>query len=391
MSHALLSPSGASRWIACTPSARMEEPFPDKAGEAAREGTLAHTLAELLLKKELGIKGVDFNREMMYIVEDKLYHPDMLGYCEEYVAFVMEKYNAALKHTKDAKIFLEQKLDMRKYVPEGFGTGDVVIIANGTLTFIDLKYGKGVPVSAVANPQLRLYALGALEAYGFLYDVEQVEMIIHQPRLDSITDDVMTVEALEEWAETVLKPAAELAFAGKGEFVVGSHCQFCKAKPVCRAMAEEQLKIARFEFADPTVLQDGEIAEILDRTKMITGWLTSVNGHALVEAVTNGKKWPGYKLVEGRSNRKYSDDEAVAKVLLKDGQKEEDIYNKKLIGITAMEKLLTKPKFTKVLGKLVVKPTGAPTLVIESDKRDEIGSTAGAIADFEGYDADIDF
>lgn len=383
MSHAVLSPSAASRWLACTPSARLEQKFPDTSGEAAKEGTLAHALAELLISRAAGkVDEVTFEQVFMQIEDSQFYDHSMLDYCEEYASYVVEQYHNAQKHTKDALLFLEQKLDLTDYIPEGFGTGDVIIIADGTLSIIDLKYGKGVPVTAVDNNQMKLYSLGALREFDYMYDIQNVHMTIYQPRLDSITDFSMSVLALKQWAEEVLKPKAELAFAGKGFFNPGSHCQFCKAKASCKAFAEHNLELARYDFADTVLLSDEEVADILSKAKMFTGWLSAVQDHALAEAVNNGKQWPGYKLVEGRSNRVYSDEDKVAKKLIKNGIKEDVIYTKKLLGITAMEKEITKAKFNDLLSDLVIKPEGKPTLVPQDDKRPELNSTASAIKDF---------
>lgn len=383
MSHAVLSPSAASRWLACTPSARFEQKFPDTSGTAASEGTLAHALSELIIRYASGkIDAKDHIKILNSIEVDPLFDNSMMEYCEEYAAYVMEQFYNAQAHTKDALLFLEQKLDLTDYVPDGFGTGDVIIIADGVMDIIDLKYGKGVPVTAVDNNQMKLYSLGALRAFDFMYDIQTVRMTIYQPRLDSITNFEMSTVALRQWAEQVLKPKAKLAFAGKGDFVPGTHCQFCKAKAVCKANADYNLEIAKYDFKDSAELTDAEVADILSRSKLITGWLTAVSDHALNEAVNKGKHWPGYKLVEGRSNRIYSNEEAVAEKLIANGIEEEDIYTKKLLGITAMEKEITKPKFAALLSDLIIKPDGKPTLVPEEDKRAEINSTDAAKRDF---------
>lgn len=381
--HALLAPSSASRWLACTPSARMEEKFPDKAGQAAEEGTLAHALGELLILRHLKIvsKSV-FEKELKVIQANPLYDAAMLEYAEQYCAYVIEQYSAAKAHTKDAQIFLEQKLDMTDYVPEGYGTGDVVIIADDVLDLIDLKYGKGVPVSAVLNRQMMLYALGALREFDFLYDIQTVRMTIYQPRLDTISVWELSVDELRSWAEGELKPRAAMAFDGKGDFSPGSHCRFCKAKAVCKANADKNLEIAQYEFADSNLLDDGQIADILNRAEQFTQWLNAVQDHAFTEAL-NGKKWPGWKLVEGRSNRAYSSQTAVADKLISEGFKEEAIYKpKELLTITAMEKAITKKLFEATLADLIVKPPGKPALVPESDKRPELNSVASALQDF---------
>jgi len=281
-------------------------------------------------------------------------------------------------------IYLEQRLDLTKYIPEGFGTGDVIIIADGTLKSIDLKYGKGVPVSAENNKQTMLYALGAVEEFEVMFDLKDVEMVIYQPRLDSISTFTMSVADLKKWANEELIPRAALAFEGLGEFAPGKHCRFCKARATCKANADYNLEIAKYDFKDGALLDDAAIADILNRASTFEKWLKGVEDYALSEAVLNGKKWPGYKVVEGKSNRKYSDDATVAEALVEHGWSADQIYNKKLLGLTDMRALLTKPVFEKTVGPYIIKPPGKPTLVPESDKRpvfDKIEAAANDFAD----------
>lgn len=381
--HAILSPSSASRWLACTPSARLEEGFPDKTSSAASEGTLAHALGELMISLKTGrISSEQYEKSMTGIKADSQYEPGMFEYMDLYSDYVVEQYNGALAHTKDAQLFLEQRLNMTDYVPEGFGTGDVVIIADGCMDIIDLKYGKGVPVSAEQNKQMMLYTLGALREFDFLYDLALVRMTIYQPRLDSISTYELSTSELREWAETTLKPLAALAFEGKGEFEVGPHCRFCRAKAVCKAHAEYNLQLAQYDFKDGRLLDDAEISDILSRADMFTKWISAVEEHALAEAI-NGKKWPGWKLVEGRSNRTYSDQKAVEEKLIAEGLDAEKIYAPKtLLGITAMEKAIGKAAFNTYLSTLIIKPAGKPTLAPESDKRPEFSSVESAVSDF---------
>ena len=381
--HAVLSPSGASRWLSCTPSARLEEQFPDRAGAAASEGTLAHALGELLIRfKTKMITRTEYGRALAKIQADSQYEAAMFEYAEGYAVFVLEALNESRSHTKDALLFLEQKLDLTEYVPEGFGTGDVVIIADGVLKIIDLKYGKGVPVSAVNNSQMKLYALGALRQFSLLYDISTVEMTIYQPRLDSVTTDNIEASELQKWADEYLIPRASMAFAGKGEYTPGDHCRFCKAKAVCRANADFNLELAKHDFKDGNLLNDDDISDIMNRADRFVKWIAAVEEHALNESVNNGKKWPGYKLVEGRSNRVFNDENAVATKLKAEAYKDEDLYTKKLIGITAMEKLVGKTEFPKLLGPFIIKPPGKPTLVPDSDKRPEYHITEAAAKDF---------
>lgn len=383
MPHALLSPSSASRWLNCTPSARLEESFPDTTSEYAKEGTLAHTLGELLIRKELKLIGnIAFKKSLKPISDNALYNDAMFDHADNYATFVIERLNDARARTKDALIFLEVKLDMSEYVKDGFGTGDVIIIADHVLDIIDLKYGKGVPVSAVENKQMMLYALGALKEYDYLYDINTVRMTIYQPRLDSVSTWEMEVDKLYEWANTELKPKAVLAYEGKGDFVPGNHCQFCKVRATCRAHADMNLELAKYDFTEPALLKDQEITDILDRAKVFENWLTAVKDYALSEAVNNGKEWPDYKLVEGRSNRKYSDEILVAKALTDAGYAEDVIYQKKLLGITAMESEIGKKSFTDLLKDFIVKPPGKPALVSITDSRPAYHSANAAKQDF---------
>lgn len=382
--HAVLSPSGASRWLACTPSARLESEFPDKAGEAAKEGTLAHSLGELLIRyKAKMISKAAYGKGLKEIQADQWYDKAMMGYAEDYSVFVMERFAEAQARNSDAKLFVETKLDMSEYVPEGFGTGDICIVADHTADFIDLKYGKGVEVSAVENKQMMLYALGLLREFDFLFDIETIRMTIYQPRIDNISEWSISVAELRQWAEYELKPKAALAFKGEGEFTVGKHCQFCRVRATCRAHAEEQLKITVYDFKAPLLLEDDEVVDVLKRAKDLEIWLKEVKDHALMQAVNHGKKWPDMKLVEGKSNRAYSDQAEVAKKLLGAGFAEELIYKpKELCGITEMEKLLTKKVFAATLEGLVFKPTGKPTLVAADDKRPELNSVEKIAEDF---------
>ena len=384
MGHAILSPSGASRWLNCPPSARLEQTFPDSSGEAAKEGTLAHELGEAFLKHALRIGTFDQNEKTIALIESNpMFTPDMWEHASNYANYVLEAFNAAQAITKDAVIQIEANLNLTDYVPEGFGTGDAVIIADGTMDIIDLKYGKGVNVSCENNKQMMLYALGGLREFDYMYDIQNVRMTIYQPRMDNISTFEMSVKDLQEWAETVLKPTAKLAFEGKGEFKVGDHCRFCRAKAVCKANANQNLELAQYDFADSILLTDSEVADILSRASAFKSWLTSVEEMALTEAVEKGKNWPGFKLVEGRSNRVYMDEQKVAQALTREGFGEDEIYLKKLLGITAMEKAITKKTFESVLGSLVIKPAGKPTLVSESDKRSAWNSAESAKNDFQ--------
>lgn len=356
--HAILSASGAHRWMHCTPSARLELDFDDNSGPAAAEGTTAHELCEHKLKAALGLE--------TKLPVSQYDSSEMEGYAEGYVEYVLEVMEKA-KHTcSDPLVLIEQKLDFSRHVPDGFGTGDCVIIADGTLHIIDFKYGQGVLVEAEENPQMQLYALGALEAFDGIYDIDTVSMTIYQPRRENVSTYTVFKESLYQWADEVLKPAALMAFEGKGDYIPGEHCQFCRAAVKCRARAEARMKLARFEFALPPLLSDDEVEEILLKLDDLTSWANSIKDYALKSAL-DGKHWRGLKVVEGRSVRKYTDEEAVAKAALSAGYK--DIYRKNLITLTEMEKLMSKPRFNEILGGLIEKPPGKPTLVRVTDKR----------------------
>lgn len=387
MAHALLSPSSAHRWLNCTPSARLEQGFPDRAGEAAKEGTLAHALCELLLKFKLGhFTKPRFQVLLRKIEKEPLYNADMYNNAEEYALFVMEKFVEAQSVFKHAEIHLEVKLDLTKFVPDGFGTGDCIIMTDGTLEVIDFKYGQGVEVSAENNKQMMLYAIGAVRQFGFLFDVQNVRMTIFQPRINNYSSFEMAIDDLEKWAEEELKPKAEMAHAGQGDFLPGTHCQFCKAKAKCRALADYNLELAKHDFSSPELLSDEDVSDILDRAAAFKNWINSVEEMALEEAINSGKSWAGYKLVEGRSNRKYSDESEISKVLMSNGFNPKDIFQpEKIITITAMEKLLSKETFNEILGNYIIKPQGKPTLVPISDKRPEWNSSEAAAKDFQTH------
>lgn len=369
--HAILSASGAHRWMNCTPSARLEQEFDDNSGEAAAEGTAAHALSEHKLRKALKMRS---KKPVSPYDSD-----EMDNYTDGYVEFVLEVIEQAKQICSDPLTLIEQRLDFSKYVPEGFGTGDCLIIADGTLHIIDFKYGQGVLVSAEDNPQMKLYALGALDLFDGIYDIEMVSMTIYQPRRENVSTSTVSKENLYQWAEEVLKPKAELAFNGDGNYCPGEWCQFCRAAVKCRARAEAKMKLATFEFALPPLLSDEEIADILSSIGDLTNWANEIIAYATDAAVNHGKKWPGFKVVEGRSNRKYKDEEAVAEAAKNAGYR--DIYKQSLITITEMEKLMGKSKFNEILGELVMKPPGKPTLVPVSDKRPEM-NTSSAKNDF---------
>ena len=357
--HALLTASGSKRWLSCTPSARLEATFAEKETTAAAEGTAAHALAEYKVKRALRY----FCKRPVSEFEDEVM--DMAT--DDYAAFILEAMAEMRKAGADPTVMIETRLDFSDWVPDGFGTGDCIIIGGDTLHIVDLKYGAGVLVEAEGNSQMMLYALGALQQFGCLYDVKKVLMTIFQPRRENISTAEMTVEELMAWAETELRPKAQLAFAGEGEYLPGEWCLFCRAADKCRARAEANLKVAREEFGLPPLLTDEEVEALLPRLPDLVKWANELQAYALDAAVNHGKQWRGFKVVEGRSIRKYADEDAVASAAEAYGYK--DIYQKKLINLGDLEKLMGKKKFQEVLGAFIVKPPGKPTLVPVSDKR----------------------
>lgn len=357
--HAVLSASGAHRWLNCLPSARLELEFVNNESSAAAEGTAAHALCEHKLKKALHMRS---KRPVSVYNSD-----EMEEHSDAYVEFVMEQLELAKQSCTDPLILIEQRLDFSCYVPRGFGTGDCIIIADRKLHIIDFKYGMGVLVDAVDNPQMKLYALGALEIYDSLYDIEEVSMTIFQPRRENVSTWTIRVEDLKDWAEKELKPRAKKAYDGEGEYLPGEWCTFCRAAVKCRARAEEKLKLAQSEFKLPPLLTDSEIEEVLSKLSDLTKWANEIIAYATDAAVNHGKEWYGFKVVEGRSVRKYKDEDAVAEVAKANGYK--DIFRQSLITLTEMERLMGKSKFEKILGDLIYKPPGKPTLVPLSDKR----------------------
>ncbi len=371
--HALLSASGAHRWMNCPPSALLEAALPDVDSEASQEGTAAHALGEWKIKRAL-------RRKAGRKPKSRFDTEEMEEHTDSYRDYVLSQIKEVKKVCKDPVIELEQRLDFSDVVPSGFGTGDCVIIAEPVLKIIDLKYGAGVLVDAHDNPQGGLYALGALNLFDMLYDIEEVEFHIYQPRRDNYSIWSVTVEDLRTWAEEVVGPAAALAAEGEGEFKAGDWCQFCKLKSTCRARADENLALAQLEFKPGPELTEAEIADVLAQLPQLTKWAKDVQAYAQSAAINQGRSWPGFKLVEARTNRAYRDEAQVAQKAEEAGFT--DIWApKKLLGITALEKAMTRKRFAEVLGDLVIKPVGAPTLVPDADKRKAI-ETATAEQEF---------
>ena len=370
--HALLSASSSKRWMNCTPSARVEEDFVDEESVYALEGSAAHALSEHKLRKYMKLRSKK--------PKSKFDSDEMDVFTDEYVTYSIEQIEKAKRACSDPIVLIEQHLDYSCYVPEGFGTGDLVIVADGTLYVVDLKYGKGIPVSAQLNSQMMLYSLGALNLFDTIYDIYTVSMTVHQPRLESISTWEVPVDELKNWANEELKPKADLAIKGEGDFMAGSWCRFCKARYQCRARADSFLKLAQMEFKPPALLTDDEVAEVLGLADELAKWSADIYSFATDQSITHGRQWNGFKLVQGRSNRRYSSEEDVVEATIKSGFT--DIYKKSLIGISEMEKLMGKKKFSEILGNFVYKPKGKVTLVPNSDKRQPITITT-AEADFK--------
>ena len=364
--HATLSASAAHRWLECPPSVMATKDIPDITTVYAEEGSVAHEVAEYKVRWHLGERDIVPPQTGNFDAAEIDRHTDTYAY---YVAGKIENIR---KSCPDAAVLVEQRLDFSNYVEGGFGTGDLVIVADDVIQVVDFKYGKGVAVSAEHNPQMMLYALGALNLYDYLYDIKTVKMSIVQPRLSSISEWEISVPDLLNWAENTLKPIAALAAKGEGEFKAGEHCRFCKLRSTCRKRAEFMLETAKYEFAEPAELSDDEIAGILTIASDLAKWADDVFAYAQARAINDGKKWRGFKIVEGRSNRRYADENKVAEICRGNGYQLSEIYKQSLIGITDMEKLLGKSKFNELLGDYIIKPKGKLTLVPVSDKREEV-------------------
>ena len=373
LAHAILSASSAERWLNCPPSALKNAEIADTGSAYAAEGTAAHALCEWKVRKATE-EGFNEPRP-----ESEYTDQTMEDASEEYCNYILSE----MHNEKHPNLFIETRLDFSDWVPEGFGTGDCIIISEGALHIIDFKYGKGVEVWADNNPQLKCYALGAYAMFSDLYDIKTIEMTIFQPRLNHVDTSVISIDSLLEWAETVLKPTAQLAIKGEGELKAGDHCRFCKAKTLCRKRAEYNLSLARYDFAMPDELTDAEIEDVLDKASNFKNWIGDIENYALEQALA-GHKWERYKAVEGRSNRKFTNPERVADLVLAEGK--EPYRPQELKTLTDIEKMLGKKHFSEVLGSFVEKPQGKPTLVLRTDKRDEFVPKNTAAEDFADED-----
>ena len=364
--HAVLSASSSHRWLECPPSALICAKVKDTSSEFARQGTDAHTLCEYKVNAALGKQAKDPTEDLTY------FDSEMADCTDAYAQYVLEQVEAAKQKCKDPIVLVEQRLDFSRWVPEAFGTGDCVIVADEQLTIIDMKYGVGILVEAEKNPQMMCYALGALELFDGIYDITEISMTIFQPRRANVSTYTISKAELLQWADEVLAPTAQLAAKGEGEFKAGSHCQFCKVKATCRKRAEYNLELAKYDFEMPANLEDDEIEIILSKADELISWAADVKEFALQQALS-GKEWHDWKLVEGRSVRKYVNDVAVADKVQSAGF---DPYEHKVLGITAMTKMLGKTKFEELLSGLIEKPQGKPTLVPMSDKRPAMNTAA---------------
>ncbi len=364
--HAVLSASGAEKWLNCPPSARLEESYPDTSSPYAKEGTLAHEIAEFKTRNYFieTLPKRTFTSKLNKFKKDELYQNEMDEYTESYLEYIKE---VAMRYPSKPYIALEKKIDFSKYVPDGYGTCDCIMIHGNDMHIIDFKYGKGVPVSAENNSQLMLYALGALEAYRMLYQIDTVHLSIFQPRIDNISCFEISATNLLSWAVGEVEPKAKLAYDGIGDFKAGEHCRFCKAQAQCRAKAESIISVFPIK-EEPALLTDDEIGLILAKAKELVSWSNAVEDYAL-NAILSGKEIQGWKAVEGRSVRVFSDADKAFEKIVESGTPEEMLYERKPLSLSQIEKLLGKKEFESIVSSFVIKPQGKPTLAPSDDKR----------------------
>lgn len=364
--HAILSASSSHKWLVCTPSARLEEKFPSKTSEYMEEGTLAHEIAEIKVRNYFTVMSkATYTRRVNKLKKNEHFNTEMLVHTEKYLEYIKEQ---ALRTKATPFIAIEQKVDFSKYVPEGFGTADCILISGNTLQIIDFKYGKGVKVDAENNPQMMLYALGALSQFGIFYDIKCIKMSIVQPRIENVSEFEISKEELLDWGENTVKPQAQKAFAGIGNFVQGDHCQFCKAKGACEFRAKENIKIVEEIKKVSGVLTNTQISEMLTKTEGVEQWIKDLKANAL-EKILKGEDIPNWKAVEGKSNRKIVDIDKAFEILEANGFDQAILYERKPITLTQLEKVVGKKKLTETIGDYIEKPKGAPTLAKASDKR----------------------
>lgn len=368
--HALLSASGAHRWLECPPSARLEESFEDRPSDSAKEGTLAHAIAEAKVRNMLidPLPKRSFNKILKDFTNNSMYQKEMDALTDEYAEYIRE---IMLSYTQKPYIAVEVKLNLSTYIPEGLGTADCIIISGNDLHIIDLKYGKNVPVSAEDNPQLKLYALGAVGEYELFYDIQSIHMHIFQPRNKNGGGTFTTnVQELKAWGESI-RPTVKMAYMGLGEQKAGPWCGFCKAKPICQKHAEKCRELAKLDFKKPELLSREEIGQILQTAKDVASWAKALEEYALSE-VLKGNDVPGWKAVEGRKTRVWTDMDMVFKKLTSSGVSEEILWTKSPLTLAQVEKEIGKKEFNALVGDMVTASTGKPTLVPDSDKRESI-------------------
>lgn len=385
--HALLSASAAARWLSCPPSARLCAEVADEGSTYAEEGTLAHAICETKLLPFVSIvQRSTVTRRLNKLKKHELYQPEMDGYTDVYVDYVKK---TALSFPSKAHISVEHLVDYSNYAPEGFGTADCLIVHGEELHVIDFKYGKGVEVSPENNPQLKLYALGALNIYGVLYPIKEIHLHIVQPRLDNIAEWTIPTDELTAWGESI-KPIAQEAFEGRGEFRSGGHCRFCKVRATCRKRAEDNLALAKFEFAKPAstakngepTITDEEIGDVLGQARLLKKWAEDIEEYAL-SAILSGKTIDGWKAVEGRGSRQFTDTSVIGDRLKAVDLSPDIAFERRMLTVAQLEKAVGKSSFEQIFGDIVVKTKGKPTLALSTDKRPEYVPNTSAAEDFK--------
>lgn len=382
--HAKLSPSAAGRWLQCTASATVEQNYENESTSYAEEGTFAHSLAELCTKYALKlITKSEYKKQLAIMGENDFFNQEMLDYCEDYAAYIKEKFYSLKRKCPDAFVELEVRLDLTSIIPEGFGTADCIIVAEPKMWVIDFKYGKGVKVEAEGNIQMEIYGLGAMAKYKVLYDIQRVGMAIVQPRLGGISETEIDAGALRAWGSIHIIPHAKEAYEGPGHFRPSEEaCRFCKARKDCKARANYFMKIYDDHPFDEFMTPE-EAGEILEKAAGIENWLKDLR-EKVFEALSAGQSITGWKLVEGKSNRKFTDEKEVAAILeAETDMTRDEIFKTKLVGISEIEKKLGKKKTAELLGELIVKPKGEPKLAPANDKRPDINPYEDVINAFD--------
>lgn len=383
--HALLAASGAKKWLNCPPSARLEDLFEDKSSEAAEEGTLAHAIGELKLRKlftDVTMTDRAYKTKLNKFKKDPLYQEEMDRFTDMYVECVTK---VAYAFPSTPYVVVEKKVDYSSIAPEGFGTADCAVLWGSECHIFDLKYGKGVPVSAEANPQLSLYALGVIIAYQMFYPIDKVILHIAQPRLDNFSEWATNAAELKTWGEIIVKPKAALAYEGKGEFKQGEWCDscFCKAAATCKHRADENMQIEQYTSKNPNLLSDMAVGQILEKAQFLAKWVKKLESYALNQLVS-GKDVPGWKIVEGRSNRTFTDADKAFDALIHAGYDKSILYESKPLSLTAVEKIVSSDDYKNILSEYIGKPKGAPTLALVTDKRPKMELNTSASEDFGG-------